>query len=145
MTKKRYLSILMFNLKIGGMYLLAEGIIHVSGVRTTSMSGLVSDPMIAFIHIFTRLWGLSAFFFSWLLYHIVSDFKNTAWLLDGLAVISFFAGVFALMIVPHSLEHTLLPRMVVWLPMYSQLVLVEAAALFFNTALILYGKYKKYL
>jgi hypothetical protein len=146
MTKKKYHSILKIFIQISIFYLIVEGLVHLSGIRTISLDKIIQKEIVIYIEMVTRMWGGAALFLAWIMWLILNNIEKYQKILIGSGVMAIIAGISLVPVILATFESTLpLASMYLWMPFYSKVNFLKVIYVFSYAGFIFYGQHKKYL
>lgn len=123
----------------GGIYMLAEALIHFSGVKLTDVGILWSKDSLTFSSWVSTLYGSTTLFLSMLLLYIQHNVHENKKIIKVLAFYALFHGVlvtYASLTIRFDEIFQDLSSLSFWLPSYNVYLLLEALLLFVFALLV---------
>lgn len=137
--KKKLTKLVRLYLILGALYMLNEGVIHISNIRLTDIASIWPPSAITYASWMSIFYGSFSIFLSALFFVIQKGLEKYKQIIKLLAVFALFHGsilLFGSLTVNFNEIYQASPSLSFWLPSYHLFLLVEVALLFSFSLLV---------
>jgi len=146
MISKQYDAVLLWLLRVGTVFMLAQAIFHASGLRLIGVEKFWPESAVLFARYFVMFWASASFMVAVVCYFAQKHLEQAKPLLVMLVFPALFHSLILLWFSFSPFTKIMpLPSLTAWLPFYEVWIRCEAISLLLYVGLVVYGKWKKFV